>query len=585
MNMNKFYFKKESFIFSKNRKDSTKSFLSSLFSIVSALVVALLVATMFGYNPFQIFAGLFSIGFNEPWSLFYYIGVYALAGFAFYFAWKAKIINIGISGQMLAAGSTIVIISNSFSDIPNWVGYGVGQLFMLIIAIAISSSIAMLVGALQIYLKVNAVVSSILLNWIIYFISFFILATYYPSEESLNGGVLANSATIDQNFAFFDPISNSGTGPIIPVVVILLVISIVLFIVFKYTVFGYKIKSIGLSESASTFAGYNIKKIKLSIFAISGVISGILACICYSSINPACIPLSITVNAIPNEGFNGIMVALVGNSNPIGIILVSILFGLFNASSIGLSTDPSFNNVILGFVMLGSSLSVLFIKWKPWVRLNKFKYDSNFEKTQSIFDNKIDNLISTYELNLINLKYQKNISKEEFNIKLIELIEQYKLDKQILIDEYKTNKIKNIIYSKLLTSDLISKKSSKISTYYNEYLTKKVNKVKQKISKYELDLKLCEQNNLEDKYKQIISLKIDSLKNDIEIMIEKNSIWKENEINKLIKKQNKYINNDELLNKVISEINLKTEKIELQENKDSINKLLNEFNNLNKKGE
>ena len=648
--------RKDSIIHSRKRKETTKAILTSIVSIISALIVALLVATALGYDPFVILQKLFSIGFEDPSYLFYKFGVYALAGFAFYFAWKCGIINIGISGQMLAAGTVVVILTNVMEDnlgtLPSWLGYGVGQLFIIVIAISVASSIALFVGTLQNYLKINAVVSSILLNWIIYFLSFFVLATYFVDTEQF-----ANSSAIPNVFLLYDTHGNSGA--VIPVILICLVIAVVMFVIFKYTVFGHKIKCVGLSSEASRFAGYNIKKLNLSAFAISGGISGILACVCYSSSIPAAIPLSIVYDSVPTEGFEGIMISLVGGNNPFGILLVSLLFGLFESSMAGLPTDPSFNDVIVGIVMLGSSLSVVVIKWKPYIRLNSFKYDINYFATRTAFDNSIDSLLSKYDSIYNNIKhdykhskkeciveinellktyrqkyqenhhwyietynnikdnhnkkikyitdyyyekyannydeYQKNnYDYDQFNLNIISLINNYqsqklsitqstkrlikqlntdyyliksntsekyylerfklmkewraervylkqveinKLDefnlkydveKAQVIDTYEYNKIKNLIYKTILTSDIIDQKSAKISTYYDNNLTKYVNK-----------LKLRNKANYEQERTHAIN---------------RSTKWKNAKIDKMKKHQNKILNDPELFNKMVFKI-------------------------------
>ncbi len=669
--------KKDSVFYSRRRKESSRKFLASVFSIIIALIVALLIATALGYQPWDIFTKLFFIGFNDPSYLFYKLGTYALAGFAFYFAWKCGIINIGISGQMLAAGTVVVILTQLISknnSIPNWVGFGLGQIFILVIAMSVSSLIAFLVGAMQNYLRINGVVSAILLNWIIYFVSFFVLATYFTDSQPF-----ANSTTIPNEFRLYDV--NNGTGAIIPVVVICLVIALVLFFIFKFTVFGHKVKSIGYSKEASKFAGYNIKKLSIVSFVISGAISGILACICYSSTIPAAIPLSINFDNLPGEGFAGIMISLVGGNNPFGILAVSFLFGLFEASTIALPTDPSFNDVIIGLVMLGSTLSVIIIKWRPFIKLNSYKYDIEYFETQTNFDNSIDSLLSKYksiyhnakssyvkksyqkmlkdlkniyekkqennkmflsesinvleknfeiktnllmklkneniyslkeqwtrreisnviydeklksilhkfdsEINQLNnqlaiekmsiinefktmvsqnkedykelvkiykIRYQENRFQEKLDFKQQQkkIINQYLEDKARIIDTFNFNKIKNLISKKIVTQELIDIKKQKISNKYDTSLTKYLNRLKQKHKG---------NNNL-----QKISQKA----------IEKSNQWKFNQINKMILKQNKIIDNDQKFNDEVVKIKkIIDEKIKSKDYFNELNELIN----------
>lgn len=103
---------KDSFVHGKKRKTTTRTIVVTLVSIFSALIVALLFAAALGYDPFEVLAKLFYIGFNDTSALFSNIGVFCFAGFAFAFASKAGLFNIGISGQMLGAGTFVVFLSD-----------------------------------------------------------------------------------------------------------------------------------------------------------------------------------------------------------------------------------------------------------------------------------------------------------------------------------------------------------------------------------------------------------------------------------------------------------------------------------------
>ncbi len=619
--MNLFFnLKKEEFKYGSGRKRTLKTFLSSLISVFGALIVALIIAATLGYNPWEIFTKLFSIGWEDPSYLFYKIGVYSLAGFAFFFAWKCGILNIGISGQMLAAGCTIVLITNAFpqewlsSENSIWMQYGLGQLLILLIAMIVGASVALIVGVLEKYLKVNAVVSAILLNWAIYFITFFILAEQIYDPSSTNP--LSISKDIPNQFRLFDTLGN--TGAIIPTIVIVTLIATILFVIFKFTVFGHKIKSIGLSSTASKFAGYNIGKLSLVTFAISGALAGILACVNYTSVSPSGIPLSLTLNIVPGEGFSGIMIALVGANNPLGIIMASFIFGLFDASAIGLQTDASFNSIITGLVMLGAACSVLIIKWKPWIKFLTYKYGVNYATTASIFDNKMDSLISKYESIYSGLKKefkhsQKEIhdryysdkerfkEDEEYKVKFLNEIDvvadhffeakekawnDYLKEKAEIVLENQYLKMKDRINNTVYTKENIELKSAIINNKYNNMLTKKVNSLKEKTenkenyllsklknaqAKYENDMqntsidKVVAETTFKEKENEIneaIKLNNDKCTALINLYVEKNESWKKAEIDRMIKKQNKYITNEDKYKNITAKLNVEINEIE-----------------------
>lgn len=109
------------------------------------------------------------------------MSILIVGGLAFIFAYKAGLFNIGISGQMVAGGTAATLICHLCKITP-----GLNQVVILIVSMGIGALVAGIVGALKAYLRVNEVVSSIMFNWIIYFMSILILSsiTIIPHDAS-----------------------------------------------------------------------------------------------------------------------------------------------------------------------------------------------------------------------------------------------------------------------------------------------------------------------------------------------------------------------------------------------------------------
>lgn len=469
--------KGEELKFGANRKKWSKSIISSVISIIVGLIIALIIATAIGYNPLEVFTGLFSIGFQDPISLFFEFGVLAMAGFAFAFAAKAGIFNIGISGQMLAAGTMVVFVSNQFF-IPNApvIPQVAGQLITLVVAVLTGAFVALITGLIETYLKVNSVVTAIILNWIIYFLSFYLLASNHPTTAG--GNVVVGSALIPDQFRFWDTTIIPSIPSLIPVIIVVFTIGIIMFILFKFTVYGHKTKSIGISSEASRFAGYNVKAIKLSAFVISGALSGILAIILYSSQRLPQIGLSMFTDSIPIEGFNGIAIALIVYNNPFGIIAISSLIGLFKTSVNGifLNESASYINLLIGLLLLAAALNVLISELRPIVRLKSLKYGRDFFKVNQTFENNLNIVISKYRTLYKNQKLEifsssgTDIQKEElWKLVKVEIEDDYQKEKMFIFETYNISKIKVWVHSIQLNinneinkiSDLDSRKKLK----------------------------------------------------------------------------------------------------------------------------
>lgn len=578
---------KDGFTHGKKRKQSTKTILITIFSILSALIVALLVAAMLGYNPFDLLARLFYVGFNDPISLFSNIGVFCFAGFAFAFASRAGLFNIGISGQMLAAGTFIVFLTTKWIPMDT-IPSGAGQLLILLMGMLVGGLVATMIGAMDVYLRINSVVSSILLNWIIYFLSFFLLATFAGGESA--GGIITNSLAIPNEFRLW---ATDGTGGIWPIIILIVVFAIAMFVVFKYTVFGHKIKSVGLSPDAAKYAGYNVNAIRLSSFAISGAIAGVLACILYTTKSIPVIDLNINVDTVPIEGFNGIAISLIGNNNPFGIFLISFLFGLFQNSIPGIVIPASYINVLLGLLMLGSALSIIAVKYKPWKYIKSCRYDINYYKAYQNFENRYDSLISKYK-SISHYEKQNIFSQVKERNKIISMEIKCLRDhvkrlqttdgtlEQVNAVKFKISLLKQKQSTILRNAKIVW--YTTLSNIKEDYRTEKLGleeswksvKIQMLIDKYFTFDQIVEakQTKIANEYDIALTKHISQLKDsekDKTIQIEKSIIesdkWKNNDITKMKKKQSRAISSIFVRNKALTRI-----AYEINEIRDPVNR-------------
>ena len=376
----------DSFLYSKQRKSASKNIICVVISITLAIILALIVATIIGYNPFTLVEQLFKNGFIDYQSLIVNIVVLGVGALAFSFAFKAGVFNLGMSGQMLGAGITILVISIALQDVnfPN----GTGQIFMLFIAIISGGFVACIIGLLKIYLNVNEVISAILINWIIFFSARLIIDNFYSAENTL----LTQSYEIPEQFRFIAP----GIGGWLPALIIFVVLVVGILIVTKFTVFGHKVQAVGFSKSASKYAGYNVNLIHILTITISGALAGIMGYILYSSGNTPSIPMSTSANILPEQGMNGIAIGLIAMNNPIAIVPVAFLMGLFTTSAPYLETPVAFNNLIIGIVILASAMFVILLHYKPWIYIKKKMYGLYAENYYNSYENELETLISKY---------------------------------------------------------------------------------------------------------------------------------------------------------------------------------------------
>lgn len=433
--------KKDEFLFKNKNRSNRKNIYIVIAFIAAALFVSLIIVQLFGYNFGSAFTHLFSQSFNELIykDLLYNFSIFGLAALAFAFAYKSGLFNIGISGQMMGAGLGIIAFAKIIQpDIAKSSVLGdYSVIFTILIAILVGVAIAGFTGLLKILFNVHEVVSSILLNWIIFFLTKFLISG--NNSPLGNASKSTHSYEISNQFAIYDPSQNSG---FIIAIAIFFVCVIVVWILLKFTVFGKKIKSVGLSKSASFYSGYNTKALQMGAFMVSGVIAGLLAVVVYTGTAEKSIPIP-QITALPTYGFDGIALGLIAFSNPIAIVPVTFFMAIIKTSSdAGAPFPGTLANMILGIIMYGTAIFTVFYTFKPISKLKKYlNKNINRRKSSSYLANvgihivnedekidiinKIENLLASRKTKIFiecsKLKNEKS-KKIENKIRFIENI-------------------------------------------------------------------------------------------------------------------------------------------------------------------
>ena len=137
-------------------------------------------------------------------------------------------------------------------------------------------------------------------------------------------------------------------------------VAVVIYILLEKTIFGFELRAVGHNRHASRYAGISEKKAIITSMAIAGALSGIAGATMYLA--PASGMHMHVEEVLAAQGFNGIAVALLRLSNPIGIIFT----GLFVAHiTVGGSYLQSLRymkeiiDVIIGLIIYFSAFSLL----------------------------------------------------------------------------------------------------------------------------------------------------------------------------------------------------------------------------------
>lgn len=301
-------------------------FISSLVAIICGLVIGfiiLLVANTKEAVPgfVTILTGSVAHGMKGIGQVLYYATPLILCGLSVGFAFKTGLFNIGGSGQFLMGSFGGVLIGLTCKSLGP-----VQWIVALLFATLLGALWGAIPGILKAYFNVNEVITCIMLNYIaLFWVNMTVKGntalfnTLRNESKDIPAAATIPKLGFDKLFAGSSV--NSG-------IVIAIIAAIVLYIVLEKTTFGYELKACGFNKIASKYAGINENRSIVLSMLIAGAICGLAGGIMLLSGTGRHIEVK---DVIPNEGFNGISVALLGISNPIGIIFSGLFIAYLTA--------------------------------------------------------------------------------------------------------------------------------------------------------------------------------------------------------------------------------------------------------------
>ncbi|MBE5783369.1 MAG: ABC transporter permease [Clostridiales bacterium] len=279
-----------------------------------------------------------------------------MTGLSVAFAFKTGLFNIGAAGQY-AVGAFGALVCALVLKLP-W--------YLCLIAAAVFGALwGAIPGIFKAYFNVNEVITAIMFNWIgLYGVNTILYGgghgVMFNEKTSKTWAVAAKSSG-----SLIPDLKDLGANYIVrPATVgifIAILIAVALWVILNKTTFGYELKACGFSKSAAKYAGINEKKNIILSMTISGALAGIGAGMYYLSDAAQWEPMVSTV--LPAFGFDGISVALLASSHPLGTIL-SALF-ISHISTGGGFMDamifpPEIADVISGVIIYLCAFMMLF---------------------------------------------------------------------------------------------------------------------------------------------------------------------------------------------------------------------------------
>jgi len=357
-------------IITKHFPESGGSYLQlladSLISLLAGFLVGGIIIYFAGFSPFLFYEGMFIGAFGTTGSALNtlsYMTPLILTGLSFAIAARASLFNIGAEGQMYFGAFTAVLMGY-YLKFPIFIH----PFVVLLVSMLSGGFYGVIAGWLRVSRGVNEVISTIMLNWIAYYlINYFTTYYFYNPSRPYETPTIGNSAKIPP---LFEGTTLSYTF------FISILIAVLFYIILWRTIIGYSIRTVGINPSASEYGGINVKRTIIMAMFLSGGVAGLAGSL---EVLGRFGNLDTGLNIVKNLGFDGIAVSLIGRNHPIGVIFSSLFFATLKSGIVNVQAITSVGGktgvplelgiTVQGIIVMFSAIPSIISMIRRWRRI------------------------------------------------------------------------------------------------------------------------------------------------------------------------------------------------------------------------
>lgn len=312
------------------KKRDQLSYLLSLFiSVAAAVVLGGVIMAVSGHDPIEGYKLMVQGAFGSQRATantFAKAATLCLTGLATAIAAHAGIFNVGGEGQLYLGAMASAYLGARLAGTSPWIAVPL----CLLAAMAAGGLYAWIPGMLKVKMKVNEVITTIMLNSAaIYFCSFLANGPLKTAEK----GVSAGTDAIDPAFMFQRIVRRSSLTESIFLAAI---IALLVWYLMKKTSTGFQMKLTGQNERFAKYSGIKSGKLALWSMVASGAICGLVGMFEIFGLHGR------FIESVSSEFyFDGMLVAMIMRYNPVGIMLMSIFFGAMEIGGAAMELNAS----------------------------------------------------------------------------------------------------------------------------------------------------------------------------------------------------------------------------------------------------
>ena len=340
-----------------NKKKSIleSNVLYTIIAIIAGLLIGAVFLMIAGISPAVAYGKLFSSIFSKPkylvWTLVY-ASPLIFTGLSVAFSFRTGVFNIGAEGQFVIGG-LVACVLGIVLKLPA----GLHAIVCLVAAAAAGCIWSLIVGILKVKRGIHEVLSFIMFNWIAFYLSNYVVnlpGIHRDSSEATQDVAASARLLIPEGLRSTLDCSNAHWG-----IVLAVIAAVIIWVIIEKTTLGYKLKAVGFNSNGAEYGGIDANKSILTALGISGLLSGLGGAV-------QVLGMAGRLSQFAGQegfGFEGITVALIGSSNPIGCIFSGLFYGAmkYGGSKLSIVKAPSeVVDIIMGCIVLLIAIAHVF---------------------------------------------------------------------------------------------------------------------------------------------------------------------------------------------------------------------------------
>lgn len=340
-----------------NKKKSIleSNVLYTIIAIIAGLLIGAVFLMIAGISPAVAYGKLFSSIFSKPkylvWTLVY-ASPLIFTGLSVAFSFRTGVFNIGAEGQFVIGG-LVACVLGIVLKLPA----GLHAIVCLVAAAAAGCIWTLIVGVLKVKRGIHEVLSFIMFNWIAFYLSNYVVnlpGIHRDSSEATQDVAASARLLMPEGLRSTLDCSNAHWG-----IVLAVIAAVIIWVIIEKTTLGYKLKAVGFNSNGAEYGGIDANKSILTALGISGLLSGLGGAV-------QVLGMAGRLSQFAGQegfGFEGITVALIGSSNPIGCIFSGLFYGAmkYGGSKLSIVKAPSeVVDIIMGCIVLLIAIAHVF---------------------------------------------------------------------------------------------------------------------------------------------------------------------------------------------------------------------------------